>query len=50
LKNSTVALAAALLLCPFFVASDIFMLKDIAKTHCNYVEFNVPDNAPLAIY
>jgi len=39
------------LLCPFTVALDIFMLKkDIAKTHCNNVELNTPDNAPMAIY
>jgi hypothetical protein len=24
--------------------------KDIVKTHCNNVGFNVPDNAPLAVY
>jgi hypothetical protein len=45
------ALATASLLCPFTVASDIFMLKkDTAKTHCINVGLNVPDNAPLAVY
>jgi hypothetical protein len=24
--------------------------KDIAKTHCNNVRLNVPDNAPLVVY
>ncbi len=24
--------------------------KDIAKTHCNNIRFNVPNNAPLAVY
>ncbi len=45
------ALATASLLCPFTVASDIFMLKkDIAKMHCINAELNVPDNATLAVY
>jgi hypothetical protein len=45
------ALATAPLLCPFTIASDIFMLKkDTAKTHYINVGLNVPDNAPLAIY
>jgi hypothetical protein len=45
------ALDAAPLLCPFTVASDIFTLKkDTAKTHCNNIKLNVPDNAPLEIY
>ncbi len=45
------ALASAPLLCPFTVASDIFMLKkNIAKTHCINAGLNVPDNAPLAVY
>ncbi len=45
------ALAMALLLCPFTVASDIFTLKkDIAKTHCINTGLNVLDNAPLAVY
>jgi hypothetical protein len=45
------ALIAARLLYPFVVVSDIFTLKkDIAKTHCNNAELNVPDNAPLVIY
>jgi hypothetical protein len=45
------ALATASLLCPFTIALDIFMLKkDIAKTHCINAGFNVPDNAPLAVY
>jgi hypothetical protein len=45
------ALDAAQLLCPFTVVSDIFTLKkDTTKTHYNNVGFNVPDNAPLAIY
>jgi hypothetical protein len=44
-------LVVAPLLCPFTVASDIFTLKkDTAKTHCNNVGFNVPDNAPLLVY
>jgi hypothetical protein len=51
LKNSVMALAMALLLCPFTVASDIFTLKkDIAKTHCINTGLNVLDNAPLAVY
>jgi hypothetical protein len=45
------ALHAALLLCPFIVVSNIFTLKkDIAKTNCNNIEFNVPYNATLAVY
>jgi hypothetical protein len=41
----------ALLLCPFTVGLDIFMLtKDTAKTHYNNAEFNVLNNAPLAVY
>jgi hypothetical protein len=45
------ALAIALLLCPFTIASDIFMLKkDTAKTHCINAGLTVPDNAPLAVY
>jgi hypothetical protein len=45
------AFIAAPLLCPFTVASDIFTLKkDTAKTHCNNVGLNIPDNAPLAVY
>jgi hypothetical protein len=45
------ALVAALLLCPFIVASDIFTLKkDIAKTHYNNTGLNVLDNAPLVVY
>jgi hypothetical protein len=44
------ALATTPLLCPFIVASDIFMLKDTAKTHYMNIRLNVPDNAPLAIY
>jgi hypothetical protein len=45
------ALAIALLLCPFIIVSDIFMLKkDIAKTHYINAGLNVPDNAPLAVY
>jgi hypothetical protein len=45
------ALATAVLLCPFIVASDIFMLKkDTAKTHCINVGLTVPDNAPLVVY
>jgi hypothetical protein len=38
------------LLCHFTVASDIFTLKDTAKTHYINVELNVPDNAPLVVY
>jgi hypothetical protein len=45
------ALNAAPLLCPFTIASDIFTLKkDTAKMHCSNAGFNVPDNAPLAVY
>jgi hypothetical protein len=45
------ALNAAMLLCPFIVAPDIFTLKkDTAKTHWNNVGLNVLNNAPLAIY
>jgi hypothetical protein len=45
------ALAIALLLCPFTIASDIFMLKkDTAKTHCINAGLTVLDNAPLAVY
>jgi hypothetical protein len=45
------ALATTPLLCPFTIASDIFTLKkDTAKTHCINVGFNIPDNAPLAVY
>ncbi len=44
-------LATAPLLCPFIVASDIFMLKkDTAKRHCINAKLTVPDNAPLAVY
>jgi hypothetical protein len=44
-------LAVTPLLCPFIVTLDIFTLKkDIAKTHCNNVGLNIPDNAPLAVY
>jgi hypothetical protein len=51
LKNSVIVFNVAPLLCPFIVALDIFTLKkDTAKTHCNNVELNIPDNAPLAIY
>ncbi len=43
--------SAPLLLCPFTVASDIFMLKkDIAKTHCTNIGPNVLNNAPLSFY
>jgi hypothetical protein len=44
------AFDATPLLCPFIIVSDIFTLKDIAKTHYNNVELNVPDNAPLVVY
>jgi len=45
------ALNAAPLLCPFTIASDIFMLKkDTAKMHCSNAGLNVPNNAPLTIY
>jgi hypothetical protein len=44
------ALTTALLLCPFTVTSDIFTLKDTAKTHFNNARLNVPNNAPLVIY
>jgi hypothetical protein len=51
LKNFAVVLDVTSLLCPFTVASDIFTLKkDIAKTHCNNVGLNVPNNAPLVVY
>jgi hypothetical protein len=44
-------LIAALLLCPFIVALNIFTLENnIAKTHYNKAELNVLDNAPLTIY
>ncbi len=50
-ENSVMALVAIPLMCPFNVASDIFTLKkDTVKTHCNNVELNIPDNAPLAVY
>jgi hypothetical protein len=43
------ALNVAVLLCPFTVTLDIFMLKkDTAKTHYNNAGLNVLDNAPLA--
>jgi hypothetical protein len=43
--------AAASLLCPFTIASNIFTLKkDTAKMHCSNAGLNVPDNAPLAVY
>jgi hypothetical protein len=46
-----IALAIALLLCPFIVMSDIFtLMKDTAKMHYNNVELNVLDNAPLLVY
>ncbi len=39
------------LLCPFTVASNIFMLKkDTSKQHYNNVRLNIPDNASLAVY
>jgi hypothetical protein len=45
------ALVAALLLCPFNVALDIFTLKkDTTKMHCNNAKLNVPNNAPLMVY
>jgi hypothetical protein len=45
------ALATASLLCPFTVTLDIFTLKkDTTKTHYNNARFNVPNNAPLAVY
>jgi hypothetical protein len=51
LKNSTMALNAALLLCPFTIVSDIFMLKkDTTKMHYSNVGLNIPHNAPLAVY
>jgi hypothetical protein len=44
-------LDVALLLCPFTAVSDIFTIgKDFARQHCNNAEFNVLDNASLAIY
>ncbi len=51
MKNFAMMFNAAPLLCPFIVASNIFMLKkDITKMHCNNAELNIPNNAPLAIY
>jgi hypothetical protein len=44
------AFDVALLLCPFIVVSDIFTLKDIAKTHYDNVGLNVLDNTPLMVY
>jgi hypothetical protein len=45
------ALNAPPLLCPFTIASNIFMLKkDTAKMHCSNAGLNVLDNAPLAVY
>jgi hypothetical protein len=45
------ALNATSLLCPFTIASDIFMFrKDIAKMLCNNTGLNVLDNAPLPDY
>jgi hypothetical protein len=44
------ALATALLLCPFIVASDIFTLKDTTKMHYINIGLNVLDNAPLTVY
>ncbi len=51
MKNSIMVFNAAPLLCPFIVALDIFTLKkDTTKTHCNNVDLNILDNAPLAVY
>ncbi len=51
MNNFAMVFVVTLLLCPFIVASDIFMLKkDIAKTHYNNARLNVPDNAPLVVY
>jgi hypothetical protein len=50
LKNFVMALDAASLLCHFTVASDIFTLKDTAKTHSNNSWLNIPNNVPLVIY
>ncbi len=45
------ALIATLLLCPSTVVSNIFTLKkDTTKMHYNNTKFNIPNNAPLAIY
>ncbi len=45
------AFATIPLLCPFTIVTNIFTLKkNTAKMHWNNVEFNIPDNAPLAIY
>jgi len=45
------AFNAALSMCPFTVALDIFTLKkDTIKTHYNNAGLNVLDNAPLAVY
>jgi hypothetical protein len=45
------AFAIASLLCPFTIASDIFMLKkETTKTHYINARLNVPDDAPLAVY
>jgi hypothetical protein len=44
-------LNAALLLCPFTIALDIFMLKkDTAKMHYSNAGLNIPNNAPLVVY
>ncbi len=51
MKNSAMALDAALLMCPFIEASNIFTLnKDTAKTHYNNIGLNVPNNAFLTVY
>jgi hypothetical protein len=44
-------LAFAPLLCPFTITSNIFTLKnDIAKTHYNNTDHNIPDIVPLSVY
>jgi hypothetical protein len=45
------AIDATPLLCPFTIASDIFMLKkETAKQHCDNARLNILDNASLAVY
>jgi hypothetical protein len=45
------ALTIASLLCPFIVVTNIFTLKkDTAKMHYNNIGFNLPNNAPLAVF
>jgi len=51
LKNFTMVLDVAPLLCPFTIVSNIFTLKkDTSKQHYNNIGLSVPNNASLAIY